>query len=135
MKAQKGLFAVLAVALLGVGLVSAFGWVNGENYDSIESAIEAGDFQAWKEAHLSQLTEENFNLAVDRHAQMIEMRDLMDSLRDARESGDTDLVSELETQLEALRPEGFNGMKGPRGDGFSRGNARMPMNGECPYSD
>jgi hypothetical protein len=136
MKLHKGLFAVFAIALLGAGFVSAFGWMNNDNQDAIESAIESGDFNIWKEAHLAQLTEENFNLAVERHEQMTEMKELMNSLREAKESGDEDLIAELTIQIEELRPEGFNEMKGSRRNNeFKEGKGKMFMNEDCPFSE
>ena len=141
MKMNKALFAVFAVTLLGVGLVSAYGWMSSDDHYAIQSAIDSGDYNAWKEAHIATLTEDNFKLAEERYETMSQMRDLMDQLREARQDGDDDKVSELQSQIEALRPEDFNGMKGAtdqRGQGFGQGmhsGERAGFDGSCPFMD
>ena len=133
---KKGLYAIFAIALLGIGAVSAFGFANNDNHEAIQSAIESGDYNAWKEAHIAELTEDNFNAEVERYNNMTQMHDLMDQLRDARQAGDDDLVASLQSQLEDLRPEGFNGMRGefngkrggPQDSDRSYGHME-----DCPY--
>ncbi|MDA3836468.1 MAG: hypothetical protein PF542_02495 [Nanoarchaeota archaeon] len=136
MKINKGLFALLAVALLGVGVVSASAWMNSDNHEAIESAIESGDYNAWNDAHLDTLTQENFKIATERHASMTQMREVMEDLREARDAGDEDLVSELQVQLEELRSEGFLGMRGATGKGAGKGmhggeGSFEGMRGDC----
>ena len=100
MKLNKGLFAMFAVALLGVGLVSAYGgWFDDENHKAVQSAIADGDYDSWVQAHEALLTEENFNLEVERYESMTEIRELMDQLREARQDGDENLIADLEAQI------------------------------------
>lgn len=82
--------SVLAIGILGVGMVSAFGLGNGffnsnltederlqlqEERDSVRAAIENSDYEAWKSLMEAQivrmqesLTEENFQQIVERHS-------------------------------------------------------------------
>jgi len=71
---MKGILALLLVGILAVGAVSAHGWKWGED---AKAAIEADDYDAWKEAAQSQMTEERFNEIVDRHEARIAMRDAL----------------------------------------------------------
>lgn len=80
------------IALLGVGVATAFpfGFNKGpmaqelseedqaemlEFQDSLQTAIEEGDYETWKSLMESQLTEENFNRVVEMHQKMEENRE------------------------------------------------------------
>lgn len=62
----------LSMIIVFAGIVSAFGWSspNQENRTAIQQAIEDNDFEAWKTAMSAELTEENFNMIVDRYNKM-----------------------------------------------------------------
>ena len=84
-------FGVLALLLIGMvvttGLVYAFGGgLDSESKEEIRQAIEAGDYDAWKEAVSAKLTEENFNKLVERHQAMSEKREMMQEHRQAIEA-------------------------------------------------
>lgn len=123
MKIHKGIIALFAVALLGVGLVSAYnGWMNTEDHELVESAIESNNYNAWVQAHESLLTRDNFNLAVQRHKNMGNMHVLMEQLREAQTQGDEELVFDLQEQISELRPDKKMGCP------FAEQNQKMRLN-------
>lgn len=104
-KQMLGIVALAMVALLGVGMVSAFGFgnrVSEEDRDALENAIESGDYEAWREIKLSQISEESFEEARAQYQERLEFRE-------ARESGDYSRLQELREEY------GFEG------NGFGRG--------------
>jgi len=141
-KITAGVLAFSLIALLGVSLVAAFpfGFGNGMNkelteeeqeeaqafHDAIQQAIEDGDFEAWKSLMESQLTEENFNLLVERHQSMSEEREadqqIRNQIQEAMQAGDYETAKELREQL------GKNTM------GFQRGK-HFGMRGEPPFGN
>jgi hypothetical protein len=84
------LFLMMFVVLLGTA--SAFGGnffgMEPESREDIVNAIEAKDYEAWKEAMSSRLTEDNFNKRVERHEAMSEMREQRQTMNQAVEDGD-----------------------------------------------
>ena len=63
------------LGLLLVGLVTAgFGWNN-----EARTAIDNNDFQGWKQAMNSELTEDRFNHMKERHGEMQEHRTEMEA--------------------------------------------------------
>ena len=87
-------FGVLALMIIvaSLGTVSAFGGhffgMDPESREDIVNAVEANDYGAWKEAMSNRLTEENFNMLVERHEQMSEMREQREDMKLAIEAGD-----------------------------------------------
>ncbi|MBU0457569.1 MAG: hypothetical protein KKD75_05485 [Nanoarchaeota archaeon] len=83
------LMGLLVVSLVAVGV---FAMPFDKANDEAKNALEAGDFTAWKEAMISQLTEERFNRAVEGHQKMIERKtEMMEQrslVQDAIESED-----------------------------------------------
>lgn len=71
---------VTGIGIVGVLLVllaaSAFAGFGGR---ASRSALDSGDFDSWKSAMASQLTEENFARLRERHTSMGVMREEMDS--------------------------------------------------------
>jgi len=135
-----GSVALAMIALLGISMVSAFGFGNGfMNVDltdeekaeievqreAMRTAVESGDYETWKELHESRLTEENFQKAQERHAEMSEVRELKDELKQAVEDGDDVRVEELKEQLKDLMPER---MKNAFKKGFGMGKQRGMQN-------
>lgn len=114
-----GISAIVFVALLGFGFVSAYGFGNQvslEDKDAMRTAVESGDYASWKALMESQITEEKFNEIKLRHQEREEFRSLME---EARESGDY-------SQIEALREQ----------YGLGNGMGKRNMNsGECPFAD
>ncbi|MBN2880875.1 hypothetical protein JXM83_02370 [Candidatus Woesearchaeota archaeon] len=81
------IFAMLVVGLVvAAGFVSAYGMRSGN--DAIRTAVENGDFDSWKEAMESEITEENFNAILERHNE----RELV---REAIEANDYETYIEL----------------------------------------
>lgn len=130
--------ALAIVAILGVSMISAFGFGKSFNADlteeektelqeqreAMKTAIENNDFETWKslmEQRItkmqSQLTEENFNKIVKRHEKMSEIKS---AVQESRETGDW---SKVEALKEEYRIEG---------EGFKRGFRTGKMN--CPFS-
>ena len=65
-KTTTGIIALIIGILAISGTAFAFGWgLNSENREAIEDAIEANDYNAWKEAMIETLTEEEFNKLVE----------------------------------------------------------------------
>jgi len=117
-KQMLGIVALAMVALLGVGMVSAFGFGNGiseEDIEALNNAMESGDYEAWKEIKMSQISEERFEEARARHQERAEFRTAM---QEARESGDYSRVQELKAEF-----------------GKGKGIHNKNMNsGECPFA-
>ncbi len=86
-------FGVLALMIIvaSLGTVSAFGGnffgMDPERED-IVNAVEANDYEAWKEAMSNRLTEEKFNERVARHEARSEMREHREDKIQAIEAGD-----------------------------------------------
>lgn len=131
-----GIVALSMVAVLGVSMVSGFGFGDGfmnqeiseeeraemqEERQAMQTAIENEDYEAWKalmeeriERMREQITEENFNSLVERHQEMSQFREAM---QEARESfcGEHECPNFEEGEMN------FRWHKGPRG-----------YFGECP---
>ncbi len=113
-KQMLGIVALTMVALLGVGMVSAFGFGNGifeEDKEALENAMELGDYETWEEIKMSQISEERFNEIQERHAEKAEFREAM---QEARESGDRETMQELKAEF-----GNGKGMKGMKHEGCS----------------
>ncbi len=118
-KITAGVLVFSIIALLGVSLVAAFpfGFGKGMNadlteeeqeeaqafHDALQQAIEDGDFEEWKSLMESQLTEENFNLIVQRHQNMEENRaeneQIRNQIQDAMQAGDYETAQQLREQM------------------------------------
>lgn len=133
MKQKKilGIFALVMVVFVGIGMVSAFGFGKGygpnspllneeekaqlaEQQKEIQTAIEKGDFAAWKslmekriEKMKQQITEENFNILKEKHQKMTEFRNEM---LKARESGDFSKIAELKEKYGVGKTRQFKGI-------------------------
>lgn len=126
---EKRTFGILALAFVGlfaVSMVFAMPFGNSENRDAVREAVESGDYSTWKSLMVAELSEENFN-------RMVEMNDLRESIREAREAGDEDLVRELMDEMRESMPEGEMGC-GMGFGGFGHGMGEKPMAGGCPCS-
>ena len=124
-KYTMGVLALFAIALLGVGLVSAFGGQGkmfgldeddraeiNAFHDSVQGAVEAGNYDSWKNLIESRINADEFVKVQERHAEQGQHRAEM---QEAFENGE--------------RPERGQGMgmhKGMRGEGNF---------GECPFTD
>jgi hypothetical protein len=141
-KYTLGIVAIAMVAILGISMVSAFGFGNGfmnhdmteeertemqEQQEAIQIAISDGDYETWKsmmEERIakmqSQITEENFNTIREQHQKMSEFRIAM---QEAKESGDFSKVEELQEEY-GFEGKGFGkGMKA----GFKMGMRNCPF--------
>ena len=82
----------LMVVVASIGSISAFGGkffgMDSESREKIAEAIETNDYNAWKEAMSAQLTEENFNMLVERHEAISEKRVRRAATEQALEEGD-----------------------------------------------
>jgi predicted lipid-binding transport protein (Tim44 family) len=127
-KIYVGIFALFAIALLGVGVVSAFGMGQGkmlgldeedkaemqEFHNSIQEAIQAGDYETWKTLMESRINPEVFEQIQARWAEREAHREEM---QEAFESG------------EMPRGQGYGMHKGGM-RGMNSGNF-----GNCPFAD
>ena len=138
-KITVGILAFSIIAILGVGLIAAFPFGNlnfnkdlteeeqaeaQAFHDSLQKAIEDGNFDEWKLLMESQLTEENFNFLVERHQEMEENRAEDNQIRNqihvAMQAGNYEEAAQLREQ------RGKNTM------GFERGK-NFGMRGEPPF--
>lgn len=91
---QKGIVGLLVLLLVLVfaGSASAFGvqFFRGdlETREKIVEALEARDYNAWKEALSAQLTEETFNMQVERYEAFTERQARRVAMEQALEKGD-----------------------------------------------
>ncbi len=95
-----GIVALSMVALLGIGMVSAFqGFKNGlseEDREALANAMDSGDFEAWASIKRAQISEEKFEQATTRHQERAEFRE---ALQEARESGDLEAMQQLKEEF------------------------------------
>ena len=85
MKIKNTIFALLALMLVGIVATagaSAFGWMS-EDREDVRQAIEDNDFEAWRTAKQTRITEENFNEVVSRHESGSLCRESHDEVREA----------------------------------------------------
>lgn len=132
-KSVYGGVALAAMALLLVGGVSAFGGFdrfsigaplteeekdNMEAFrDQVRTAIENEDYAAWYDLMESRLTQEDFEMIVEQHDKMQEIREISEQMRQAKEDGDTETFEELRLQLQELMPQanGYRAQEMQRG--------------------
>jgi len=97
-----GALALMVVAA-SIGSISAFGekffGMDSGSREKIAEAIETNDYNAWKEAMSAQLTEENFNMLVERHEAMSEERAQREAMEQALEEGDYEAWKEAVENL------------------------------------
>ncbi len=75
--AKLGILVLFLVALVG----SAFALPVGFGNEEAKDAIEAGDYEAWKEAITNGLTEEKFNEIVEKYEERSEKRAEREEIR------------------------------------------------------
>ncbi len=90
MKNLAKMMALFVIAIIGsVGVALAF-WphlVNKEQKEAIQEAIKNNDFEAWKNAIVSSLTQENFNRIVERYKVTTEIKELQNKIIQAIKEG------------------------------------------------
>lgn len=108
-----GLFMASMVSAYSVG---TFEEENQELHESIHAAVENNDYELWKELMITTLTKENFNRQVEFRRGMIQKHELMEELRSAWGTGNSEQIAELRKELEeitggniALRMKGEEG--------------------------
>ncbi len=130
-KAIMSIFILATMALLSVGMVSAFqgsgqgmmknhfeGLLEEEQagmlayQESIQESVENNDFVLWKSLMESKLTQDNFDKMVERQGEMSEMRELKEQMTEAWENEDYETLEELSEDLpeETQRKRQMNGM-------------------------
>ena len=145
-----GMFAFAVVAMLGLSVVSAYGFGVGRvdltedeiaemdaNREAMQNAVETGDYAAWEGLMMERLAdmedsinEEAFAEIQARHE---ERERLNKAVKEAQETGDW-------SEVEALREEFGFGYKGigqgkhggmGRGEGRGMGQGQGMMTGGC----
>ncbi|MEX2017004.1 MAG: hypothetical protein WD876_00855 [Candidatus Pacearchaeota archaeon] len=140
-------FAILAI--LGTGLISAYGYNNGfmnpsfsdkdkevlqQQREAIQQSIEDKDYETWESLMKEKIslfqktiTEETFNSIVQRHAEREQFRTAME---EAKQSGDFGAIQAIKEQY-GIGNQGFGMGKGnfraSNGQGLSQG-----LNEFCP---
>lgn len=86
---KKAILALLVVLVASIGVVSAFGGrlLDEESKEAIKEALEAKDYEAWKEAVTATLTEEHFEKVVEMHGKRSEMREMKEAAKGALDEG------------------------------------------------
>ena len=137
---KTAIFGILGLLIIGLvastGVVSANGFgprsenpEADEQMEEIIQAVEDNDFEAWKSAIEDSLTEENFEMLVERHENRVEHRDLRFATRDAVMDGDYDAYLEAVEDLGVsedliMSEEDFNNLV------EMRQNEEMPCQGK-----
>jgi uncharacterized Fe-S cluster-containing radical SAM superfamily enzyme len=76
-------FIIGIIGSVGVALAFWPAFVSKEQRVAIQKAIKNNDFEAWKNAIISSLTQENFNKIVKKYNVTIEIRELQNTIRQA----------------------------------------------------
>lgn len=143
-KITYSLFALVLVSILGISLISAYGFGNGNSFfnsgmtdeertmiqaeqETIQTAIESNDYATWETAMnqrnlrmQERINQETFNAMQERHQEMTQIREAIEL---AKESGDFSEVETLKEQygLEKMGP----GSKGKgSGNGLGEGSGK-----------
>ncbi len=96
---------LLALTLVGViataGIVAAFGagFITSEQRSAIKQAIENNDYEAWRNAIIATLTQENFNKIVERYKAISERRELQNAVKQAIKEGNYTAYKEAAEKL------------------------------------
>ncbi len=110
-KKAFGLLAIMVV-VASIGSVAAFGGkfsvIDPQGRDEILNAIKANDYNAWKEAISSQLTEENFNKTVQEYKAMSQRHGNMSEKKGTQFSGRQSLNAEM---IQAIKNGNYNAWK------------------------
>jgi hypothetical protein len=99
---SANLLIFFVIGIIGsAGIVLAF-WptfANKEQRIAIQQAIKKNDFEAWKNAIISSLTQENFNKIVKRYNVTIEIRELRNIIKHAIKEGNYTTYKEAMEKL------------------------------------
>ena len=74
-------YGILGLLVVGLVMAAGFGWSS-----DIKTAIENNDYNAWKEAKMAQITEENFQMEENRYQQMGQHHEDMEARHDEMEA-------------------------------------------------
>jgi len=105
-------FLAILVVVASIGSVAAFGGkfsvIDPQIRDKILNAIKANDYNAWKDALSSQLTEENFNKTVQRYQAISKKHGNPSEMRGSMFFGNQALNAEM---IQALKDGNYNAWK------------------------
>ena len=114
-----GIVALSMITLLGISMVSAFGFKNrmsNEERETIANAIESGDYETWSSIKRAQISEEKFEELRERRKERAEFRN---RIQEARNSGDMETIQQLKEEF-----------------GLGKKMRRRNINfGECPFAE
>ena len=145
-KTTYGFMAMATIALLAIGSVAAFGEFGNKDMtveeredwqtfrEDVRIAVENQDYEAWASLMESQITLEQFNAMVDKHAQMEVIREIKEEMMQAYEDGDMELVEDLKAQIQELMPQRYGGQNG-FGNEFKKGFKSGFNHGDCPFAN
>jgi hypothetical protein len=150
-----GSLVIAMVAVLGMGAVFATGpngFGNGfmksdltdeeklvmqEQKETYQTAVESEDYATWEALMLEkvgfmedQITQENFDEIVVRHAERAEFRMAVDELK-ASDDFSREAMQELKTQY-GIEDKGFGKMHGGSEKGIRGSGSRK---GSCPFAE
>jgi hypothetical protein len=98
-KIYAGIFAIFAIALLGVSLISAQGLgskMPEEEREALRNAVESGDYEGWASLKRAQISEERFKEIQLRFQKREEFRNAM---QNARELEDREQMESLKAEF------------------------------------
>jgi hypothetical protein len=101
MNKKYGIITLAIIGLLASGGAAYALMGNGFwQSDAIQQALEAKDYEAWKEAMMAELTEDQFNQLVEWYEQRQSRHQYMEQVRAAIEAGDYDAWKAAMEQIE-----------------------------------
>lgn len=105
-------FLAILVVVASIGSAAAFGGkfsvIDPQGRDKILNAIKANDYNAWKNAISSQLTEENFNKNVQRYQAMSQKHGNLSEMRGSVFSGNQAFNAEM---IQAIKDGNYDAWK------------------------
>lgn len=148
--------ALAMVSVLGVSMISAYGFGNGfmngdfsdedretmqQEREAMHDAIVNGNYDSWAGIMQTrigrmqnEITPENFNSVVERYDEMSQVHELREQLKEALEESDNGTAEELRIQLQELMPEGTGqgfGIHSERGMKMHSGNQLQSRDHSC----
>ncbi|MEM2933295.1 MAG: hypothetical protein QXQ02_00495 [Halobacteria archaeon] len=114
---KKFILTLIIVGILGsAGIAAALGagLITSEQRSAIKQAIENNDYEAWRNAVIATLTQENFQKLVERYKIMTERRELQNAIKQAIKEGNYTAYKEAAEKListyRVMSEEEFNAL-------------------------
>ncbi len=106
---KKGIFGILAlmVFITSSAAVSAFHgrFLDEDSMENLRTTLDEKEFEEWQEVITSELTEENFEKALERHTRRQGHRENMVEVREAIEAEDYEAYQEAVIEFDMYERE------------------------------